>query len=344
MLLLNSIASTLAVQVSAAGSVHVQSSWIDLLGTTATPGGLNVPAVAAAATVTAVPAPAASTSRNIKDLSIRNTSATVAQVITISHSDGTTVLEKYKCALAAGESVTYDQSGDFLVYDVNGVLKSAAQAPGALVKRTVLTGGTTVTLAASTRAVQVFLQAGGGGGGGATSAAASAACAGGGAQGAASERYVAGVSGGTVLIYAIGTGGAGGTVAGAAGTTGGNTTITLNAVLTTAPGGFGGSGALASASASAALGGVSPGASVNADFVGYYGEPGHPGFQFTGLIGCAGKGSGRGAGGGRNTAGAGNAAANNSGGGGGGACVLNGSAAAVGGSGGAGFIILEEYS
>ena len=343
MLLLNSITSKLQLVTSAAGAIDVQSSWIDASGTTITPGGSNIASIVTAATTDIVPAPAASTNRNIKDLSVRNTSASVANVVTLVHTDGTTPKEKFKCSLAVGESFTYDQSGDFQVYDVTGALKTVNVTPGAFLRLSVLTAGTTVVLGATTRAVRVQLRAGGGGGGGATLVAGAAGAAGGGAQGGFADKHFTGVSPGSTLTYALGAAGAAGANTGGTGGTGGNTTITVNGVLVTANGGLGGVGIVSVAAAAFPAGGAAPANSTNGDINGS-GDPGVSGIQVSGTAGRSGIGGGEGAGQGLSVAGAGNAARASSGAGGGGGLVLNGSAAVIGGAGGAGFIFLEEFA
>lgn len=342
MLLLTTTTSKLRLVTGSAGSVSVQVSAVDLdSGVASVPTLPNLASITTATTTDIVPSPAASTQRNVKDLSIRNIG--IAQILTVVHTDGTVAVEKFRWSAGAGETCVFDQTGDWQVFDANGVLKTSTSAPGSLVRRTALLSGTSVILSASTRAVKAIMRAGGGGGGGATLVAASAGCAGGGAQGGYAERYVANVSGGATLAYTIGAGGTAGANTGGTGGTGGTTTITINAVTTTANGGLGGVGLVSVATAAATLGGAPPAVSVNADF-NASGAPGEPGLQFSGLLGVAGRGGGDGAGNSRNTAGAGNNALANTAGGGGGGCVLNGSAAVVGGVGGSGYIILEEFS
>jgi hypothetical protein len=342
MILLTTPASKLQLNTSAAGAIAVQASWVDASGATITPGGANLASITAAATTDVVAGPAASTQRNVKDLSVRNTSATVANTVTLIHTDSVNAVEKFKCTLAAGETLVYDQGGDFQVYDAKGTLKTANTSPGTLIAQTVLTSGTALTTSAATTKVRARLRAGGGGGGGSTSSAAAAACAGGGAQGGYAEKLVLGVSPGAILTYAIGAAGAPG-IAGATGGTGGNTVITINGVTITANGGPGGAGLPAVAAATFTLGGAAPAPSTGADF-NSSGAPGEMGIQVSGTVGAGGRGGGEGAGNARSTAGAGNSATTSSGAGGGGGCVLNGSTAVGGGSGASGVIIVEEFA
>jgi hypothetical protein len=71
MILLTSTSDLLRVVTSTAGNVQVQSSYVDLSGTTVTPGRLNT-LITTAATTNIVASPAASTQRNIKTVSIFN--------------------------------------------------------------------------------------------------------------------------------------------------------------------------------------------------------------------------------------------------------------------------------
>ena len=89
MLLLSSTSSVLQVVTgTAVDAIEVQASWVDLMGTTVTPGDVNT-VVTTAATTVVVPSPAGATQRNIKYLSVFNTSGSPCPV-TIQHFDGTT--------------------------------------------------------------------------------------------------------------------------------------------------------------------------------------------------------------------------------------------------------------
>jgi len=94
---------------AALAATVVHASWVDNSSGTITPGRTNS-SFSTAATNDAVAAPGASTYRNIRFLSVRNTNAS-AQTITVQHTDGTTVIILWKGVLAQDESVVFDESG-----------------------------------------------------------------------------------------------------------------------------------------------------------------------------------------------------------------------------------------
>jgi hypothetical protein len=98
------------VVTSSTANIAVHASWMDLSGTTVTPGRTNT-AIASAATTTIVAAPAASTVRNIKTLTISNTHASTVNTVTVRYFDGTTEFQMFKRDLAAGEMIVYDEDG-----------------------------------------------------------------------------------------------------------------------------------------------------------------------------------------------------------------------------------------
>jgi len=123
MLLLTSTSDKVQVITGSAGTVKVHASWVDNAAGSITPGRTNTASIATAATTDIVGAPGSSTQRNVKHISIRNTDASVSNLITVQHTDGTTVEELWKGTLLAGESVTFDQVGVWTLYDVNGSAK-----------------------------------------------------------------------------------------------------------------------------------------------------------------------------------------------------------------------------
>ena len=66
MLNLASTSDVLRVVTGAAADIDVHSSWVDLNGTTVTPGRTNTPAITTATTTTIVGSPAASTVRSVR--------------------------------------------------------------------------------------------------------------------------------------------------------------------------------------------------------------------------------------------------------------------------------------
>lgn len=112
MLLLTSTADLLRVLTSAAVTVDVHASFVDLNGSTVTPARTNT-AISTATTTTVVGSPAASTQRTVKALLIRNTHASSAVDVTVIHTDGTTAVNVVKATLAAGAALQYDEGSGF---------------------------------------------------------------------------------------------------------------------------------------------------------------------------------------------------------------------------------------
>jgi hypothetical protein len=234
MLLLTSTSDAISVISSASVATDVQASWVDLASGAGTPGRINT-AISTATTTTVVAAPASSTQRNVKHLSIRNKDATSSQTVTVRHTDGTTTVELFKCTLLAGETLLFNDGTGFTVYDSAGGIKQAGRT-GRYLRTTVLTSGTSYTTGPDVNTIFVRMIGGGGQGGG---CAATIGCVGsGGGSGGYAEKTFA-VSPNTAYTYAIGAGGTtGGT--GANGQAGADTTFAVGATTVTAKGGSGG--------------------------------------------------------------------------------------------------------
>lgn len=104
---------------AAAGALEVHASWVDLSGTTVTPGRLNT-SISTATTTTVVSSPAGGTVRNIKGLFVTNTSATVAQRVVAEHFDGTLAADLMGFTLLPGENMTFDEDGHWTHRDPQG--------------------------------------------------------------------------------------------------------------------------------------------------------------------------------------------------------------------------------
>lgn len=101
---------------SAAVNVDVHASWVDLSGTTVTPGKTNT-AITTAATTDVVAAPAASTTRNVKTLNVRN-KGTASTDVTVRYNANATIFELHKVALAGGQALEYVEGiGWFVLKD-----------------------------------------------------------------------------------------------------------------------------------------------------------------------------------------------------------------------------------
>ena len=123
MILLTGTSDLVQVITSAAVStIYVHASYVDHTTTTLTPGRTNVQ-ITTATTTTIVASPAASTQRQVKTLTIRNSHASSSNTITIQHTDGSTVAELLKYTLLAGETIQYADGEGFTVIDSSGSRK-----------------------------------------------------------------------------------------------------------------------------------------------------------------------------------------------------------------------------
>jgi hypothetical protein len=127
MLLLTSTSDKLQVITSAATAVHVQASYVDYSGGTVSPDRRNT-IIAAATTTDVVLAPAASTQRNIKHLTVRAKGG--AQTVTVQHTDGTTVVELISVALGAGQTLIFTDGLGFEVMSASGQILTQGSIGG----------------------------------------------------------------------------------------------------------------------------------------------------------------------------------------------------------------------
>src|SRR5579872_6831430 len=115
LLLTNSPAQKLQVVTDAASSVDVNASYMDVNGTTVTPGSA-VANISTATTTDVVATPGASTTRNVKTLHLRNAHATVAVTVTVQNNSGGTAYTLHKVVLQAGEMLEYVEGQGFVQY------------------------------------------------------------------------------------------------------------------------------------------------------------------------------------------------------------------------------------
>lgn len=349
MIALTSVAGTkIQIVTSAAGAIDQFASIVDRdenAGTTyeqSTVLDINPPQITTATTTDVIVAPASGFKRNVRLLVVSNVHASVANTVTVKHTDGTVTSELFKCTLSAGERLVINESGVPFVYDATGAVKSGAGV-GRIIKTTVLTSGTSFTTAPGTNQIFVRVQGAGGGGGGCSSVAAAASAGGGGGGGSYAEKTFA-VSPNTAYAYTIGAAGNGSS--GAAGGNGGSSTFVVGATTVTAPGGSGAPLATALTTLSAYLGGAPGTIATNGD-LNSGGAPGEGGVTLivaTPIV-LSGNGgnSNFGSGGiGRTTVGNGNNAVGFGAGGGG--AATGASAVRTGGNGIGGVIIVDEYS
>lgn len=120
MLLLTSTSDVVRVVTgSAASTIDVHASWVDLNGTTVTPGRQNT-VISTATTTTVVPSPGASTQRNLKGLYVTNDSAGTSCSVAVEHFDGTNQVELMQFILLPGENMTFNEEGGWRHRDSQG--------------------------------------------------------------------------------------------------------------------------------------------------------------------------------------------------------------------------------
>lgn len=119
MLLLTSTSDLVRVITSAAANaIEVHASYVDINGSTVTPGRTNT-LITTATTTTVVASPGASTQRNVKALYCSNDSITTCTVSVI-HTDGSTIVELFQVILLPGENLTFNEEGRWNHRDANG--------------------------------------------------------------------------------------------------------------------------------------------------------------------------------------------------------------------------------
>lgn len=120
MLLLTSTSDLLKVTTGSAGQVDVHASYADVASGTVSLGRTNS-RITTAATTNVVGSPGASTSRNVKTLHIVNSHASISNLITITHTDGTTTVQLHPAiTLLPGESLIYIEGAGFIHFNAAG--------------------------------------------------------------------------------------------------------------------------------------------------------------------------------------------------------------------------------
>lgn len=119
MIILASTSDLIRVVTSHAAQVEVHASFVDLSGTTVTPGRTNT-LITTAATTTVIASPAVSTVRNVKHLNITNDHASQSCIVTVEHSDGTTIIELMSFTLLPGENMIFNEEGRWAHRDAQG--------------------------------------------------------------------------------------------------------------------------------------------------------------------------------------------------------------------------------
>jgi hypothetical protein len=120
MLLLTSVSDVIRITTgTATATIEVHASYVDLIGTTVTPGRTNT-RIATAATTTIVASPGASTSRNVKGMYIANTSVGTNCSVKVEHFDGTNSVDLMSFVLLPGENMGYREDGSWVHRDSQG--------------------------------------------------------------------------------------------------------------------------------------------------------------------------------------------------------------------------------
>jgi hypothetical protein len=133
MLLLTSTSDLVRLTTGSSGDIEVHADWVDYTApNTFVPDNTNTASITGTGTTTVVAAPASTVSRNVKNLSIFNNHASVSNLLTVDHTDGTNAEVLWKGTLLAGQSVVFDAIGGWTVYNANGIKQTSA---GAVVTR-----------------------------------------------------------------------------------------------------------------------------------------------------------------------------------------------------------------
>lgn len=118
--------STDALEIVTSGTAAIDytASWADLTSSTITPG-KSAGQITTATTTTVITAPAASTYRQLKELTLRNV-GTTSNTITIQRDVSGSNRTMYQRALGPGESVDMDANGTITPYASTGLIQTAA--------------------------------------------------------------------------------------------------------------------------------------------------------------------------------------------------------------------------
>lgn len=128
--ILDSTLKSLELETSGAVSTDYVVSWVDNTTTTFTPG-MSQGNVSTATTTTIISAPAASTQRQIKWISLRNRSTSAAQTVSIKMDAAGNDYYVATATLSPGETLHVDADGRQVVYTVAGFEKQQAYLPTA---------------------------------------------------------------------------------------------------------------------------------------------------------------------------------------------------------------------
>lgn len=119
MLIVAGATDTLRVVTSHAALIEVHASWVDNAAGVISPGRTNT-LITTAATTTIVATPASGAYRNVKHLNITNDHASQSCIVTVEHSDGTTIVELISFILLPGENMIFNEEGRWAHRDAQG--------------------------------------------------------------------------------------------------------------------------------------------------------------------------------------------------------------------------------
>ena len=120
---LDATTKSLAITTSAAVSTDWAVSYVDMTTSAFTPGD-GTGNVNTATTTTIVAAPASSTQRGVKSISVSNRSTTTSQVVHVKKVVSATEYVLFKAQLDAGETLSWNDGGDWAVFDEAGRRKT----------------------------------------------------------------------------------------------------------------------------------------------------------------------------------------------------------------------------
>jgi hypothetical protein len=129
MLLLTNTTHILQLVTSSSSSLDWTVSYVDITATTFTPGS-DQGNIAAATTTTITSAPAASTQRQIKQITLHNAGGSANTVTVVKDISGTEYKVFPATTLAAGESLVYQDGGGWTYFDSTGSPQTTRKAAG----------------------------------------------------------------------------------------------------------------------------------------------------------------------------------------------------------------------
>lgn len=146
MFILDTVTRTLEVVLAGAitaNQLQCVADFVDGTPTTFTPG-CNPTNTNSTTAVTLVPAPAASTQRQVKCISIRNRD-TAPATVTLSLNDNGTKYERFKSILSIGDTLVWTDTEGWSQFDTSGNAKCGLTGPAGATGGTGSTGGTGAT-------------------------------------------------------------------------------------------------------------------------------------------------------------------------------------------------------